>query len=628
MTDLRSYVTSGSQQSTSSGSVYSFSGPSMEDVNKALSILGIAPLSKKLPLRNRQAYKEKRLDADLKILDKLYTRILELEDFEDTKEETCEEMPQIPGSFSENLLNEARFLYQNSSDPRRKLQFLVLASKDWTVPQVANFFQCSPKLARHAKDLRLTVGLCPPPKSKRMRTLDEELIWAVTEFYRCDEISTVIGGMKETISVHGVVRPKRLTLCNISEAHSLFLADNPDKKVGRSTFARLRPKDVIFPGGWESHIMSLCKYCQNLKLMLAVKNIGDIELLLRYSSCDLQNETCMTGECQDCGELDELSEYLDDSLKPDAVKTVRYNQWVTRGKCEFETKLSSEVEYVERIKNYVKSNFKSHWFAKKQQQNYLKKLPLELPNDEIIILMDFAENYQFVIQEEVASHYFNRYGCSLHNLVIYYRNSEGNVAHKSFCCISDSNVHDFSYVFHSISVVLREFSNILKSTDLKKIHYVTDGAAQHYKNRSAMWFLAHHEVVFGCSAEWHFHATAHGKGPCDGVGATIKRLCRIHSLRQSHSSDKNINSARDMKQWADEKCPEVKVLLLDNNNLENNRRIIEEVKSEARLIKGISHFHNFSLKDVGLLCCKVTSNSIIESTVSVSRSVKNSERLA
>jgi len=43
--------------------------------------------------------------------------------------------------------------------------------------------------------------------------------------------------------------------------------------------------------------------------------------------------------------------------------------------------------------------------------------------------------------------------------------------------------------------------------------------------------LCHHKSDFGMDAEWHFFATSHGKGPCDGLGGTIKRLAARASLR-------------------------------------------------------------------------------------------------
>ena len=43
--------------------------------------------------------------------------------------------------------------------------------------------------------------------------------------------------------------------------------------------------------------------------------------------------------------------------------------------------------------------------------------------------------------------------------------------------------------------------------------------------------MCHHEVDLGTKAESQFFATSHGKGPCDGVGGTIKRAAVRASQR-------------------------------------------------------------------------------------------------
>ena len=44
--------------------------------------------------------------------------------------------------------------------------------------------------------------------------------------------------------------------------------------------------------------------------------------------------------------------------------------------------------------------------------------------------------------------------------------------------------------------------------------------------------LCHHNEDFGMDAEWNFFATSHGKGPCDGLGGTVKRLAAKASLQR------------------------------------------------------------------------------------------------
>ena len=99
------------------------------------------------------------------------------------------------------------------------------------------------------------------------------------------------------------------------------------------------------------------------------------------------------------------------------------------------------------------------------------------------------------------------------------------------------------YGFHKILI---EF---LKSSFsvVKKIFYFSDGARQQYKNYKNAINIAYHQSDFNVEAEWHFFVTAHGKGPCDGVGATVKRGAIRASLQ---SGDNNhILSAEDLFNW-------------------------------------------------------------------------------
>lgn len=65
---------------------------------------------------------------------------------------------------------------------------------------------------------------------------------------------------------------------------------------------------------------------------------------------------------------------------------------------------------------------------------------------------------------------------------------------------------------------------------IKKIFYFTDFAAQHFKNKNNFSNLLAHKDDFGIEAEWHFHATAHGKSACDGV---FTRTSCNGTIRQS-----------------------------------------------------------------------------------------------
>ena len=56
-------------------------------------------------------------------------------------------------------------------------------------------------------------------------------------------------------------------------------------------------------------------------------------------------------------------------------------------------------------------------------------------------MLDFAENYTMVIQDEVQSHHWCAQQATLHNVVVYYFDG-GSLGIKSFCSITDYLVHD------------------------------------------------------------------------------------------------------------------------------------------------------------------------------------------
>ena len=71
---------------------------------------------------------------------------------------------------------------------------------------------------------------------------------------------------------------------------------------------------------------------------------------------------------------------------------------------------------------------------------------------------------------------------------------------------------------------------------MDKILYFSDGSAAQYKNQKNFANLYHKED-FWVQAEWHFYVTSHGKGPCDGIGGTIKCLAATASLQRAYHSE-------------------------------------------------------------------------------------------
>lgn len=82
---------------------------------------------------------------------------------------------------------------------------------------------------------------------------------------------------------------------------------------------------------------------------------------------------------------------------------------------------------------------------------------------------------------------------------------------------------------------------------INKIIYFSDGASVQYKNRKNFINLSHHTQDFKIAAEWHFFPTSHEKGPCDGLGGTLKRQAARASLQRNENP---IQTPKELFLWA------------------------------------------------------------------------------
>ena len=55
-----------------------------------------------------------------------------------------------------------------------------------------------------------------------------------------------------------------------------------------------------------------------------------------------------------------------------------------------------------------------HHFIKNGQAAYFEHLKLALPEDNALVLLDFAENYSFLIQDAIQGYHWNNSQATLH----------------------------------------------------------------------------------------------------------------------------------------------------------------------------------------------------------------------
>ena len=118
-------------------------------------------------------------------------------------------------------------------------------------------------------------------------------------------------------------------------------------------------------------------------------------------------------------------------------------------------------------------------------------------NGNIVVTLDFSENFAFVVQEAVQGFHWNNNQATAHPFVIYYKNNKTNkIEHVSYVGISDC----LNYDTISVHMITKKLVASLKKnfTVVNRIKYFSDRAHQQYKNKKNYQFIASLNRFWSC----------------------------------------------------------------------------------------------------------------------------------
>ena len=327
---------------------------------------------------------------------------------------------------------------------------------------------------------------------------------SIVNFYQSDEFSRMCPEKKEYVSVKidGVCQymQKQLILVNLKEMHIEY-CKSCDLKIGFSKFWELRPKWCV--------TVCVCDYRQNAKLLIsALPTKIDYKELLKRTVCDKDNRNYMLHGCEYCPSDHVLKTFLTD-LFENEDQIVNFEQW--KKQCDKAVSLISlqlpVEEFVAKVSHSLEKLSEHHFRAKKQGAS-LKDIRGNLVRGTTTVLMDFAENYNFVMQDTVRFHW-NNTQATLNPFEVYCLNRDCNIQCWTYCIISDRLKHDVNAIYSLIKSVITNLKELVSS--LNKCIYFSDGAGPQDKNQKNFTNLCHHEADFTVNAEWDFFATSHGR---------------------------------------------------------------------------------------------------------------------
>ena len=281
-----------------------------------------------------------------------------------------------------------------------------------------------------------------------------------------------------------------------------------------STFCKARDKRTVKTSVFLKRSVCLCKPHANMGMLLEVVE-------------SLPNRTSQLVLLSD----DEVTEKLNSSIPDDAFVT--FKRWEKESR-EYgvekrivyhtclrklrQTGESFKVLFLEEL-----APFRAHQARVAAQYEAIKLLKENLPEGHAIVQMDYAENWCCSFMFEIQSAFYGKDQITLHPMVIYTRQAGTDVLkNTNFVGVSEVTNHSFPTTLTFITKLMVEIRRLIPN--LQHLHVVTDSPTSQYRNRYSCDMLRKAAEMFGSRITWNWLEAGHGKGPCDGIGGSLKGM--------------------------------------------------------------------------------------------------------
>ena len=437
---------------------------------------------------------------------------------------------------------------------------------------------------------------------RHQSSINEDMKERIKAFYFRPDIVYTMPGMKDVMVVwtsdgKSTLRKHYLTMF-LREAYKVYCEENPDDKVGLSTFCNLRPTNVLLLKDSPSD-QCKCFIHENFFMKLQALQKPYTSQFWSNFLCDASpNSDCWLSQCDNCREYKQGSEDLNSKANLKQWKRVTVAQsapesddsMVETG-AKSQTKL--QIVMTEMYKGEILDLINNELCTVKEHVNN-KRIQAAAFNDDTanvgkrVLHMDFAMSYSCEYQNEVQSALWSRANVTLLTATI-----TKNGQTRSLLICSDVKEKDKNTVF---ACILYIYDCIIKPSlnDVEEDVIWTDGPSSEFKNKYMVHLLRILSEKFNKKFSWKYFATSHGKGAVDGIGGNAKSLVRKKVM--SKANDVIVQSAEDFANVCGKMMKETKVVFLSAESIKNMVDLIQPWGSVER-VPGISKMHIVECSD-------------------------------
>ncbi|CAG9831342.1 unnamed protein product [Diabrotica balteata] len=435
----------------------------------------------------------------------------------------------VPEPVTRNILEDSSVLkeifknlqhkFESSTTLRERLEYLALLPINWNRRKIRQYFNCTDYMYQKLSKFRKMDGFPENIKTylrKKYTIISEELQNQIKDYYVSNENVYTFPGKRDYVISHddqgrNILIQKKLLLYTVHDLYLKFKQEysGSEKVPSFSFFAALKPVECIHAGDPGSHTICVCAQHQNVKLKLnAISKKLNYRDLLAGAVCIVDEEKCMTNQCKKCPRQLGVQQTFEKILKELDIKLstepIKYKNWIEEGSSALLQSFEENAEYFKTQLCKDIDDLTFHHFVADSQKRYLSDCKNKLDSYTCIILMDFSENYSFIIQQSVQAFYYNNSQATVHPFCIYFKNKESDqLLNVNYCMISDTKDH-LAYTINAFTAkLMAEIKE--KYSWIKNVIYFSDGAPQQYKNK-VLWVPNNEVQKYECHLRKRFNA--------------------------------------------------------------------------------------------------------------------------
>lgn len=305
---------------------------------------------------------------------------------------------QKKADWFDEIFDELKKKCTQTTSREEKYLCLTVLPETMTSLFIEKNFNVSNSMVSESRKLRKLKGVLSVSAMKiASKKIDANTSKSVREFFEDDDTSLSMPGYRDCISMYVDGKrtrvQKRMMLSTLHEAYRRFVSVN-GKLLSFASFAKLRPKNCVFPGTSGTHSVCVCAIHGNVDLMFETLNIdrktnnelSSPETAIKKVICENPTSECYLKRCSNCPGLDVVKEILQCGFAENEELT--YKQWTTTARCDFSTITHSFTDFLESFCKNLEALI-PHDYIKKQQSDFFKHMKDSLQKSEFFVSIKY-----------------------------------------------------------------------------------------------------------------------------------------------------------------------------------------------------------------------------------------------